>query len=95
MEAAGFTVTDDDLINRDIVDAQTLVGNGWSSCDPWAGPIEAISIFTAVVVRLTGRSLSDVAAQLAELPAHSIMPRKRPMGDDSPSERDAAAAATS
>lgn len=86
LEHGGQVVTDDDLINRDLLDIETLVGNGWLSADPWTGPTAALSIFATVVARRTGGDLLAVAAEISDLPAGTIMPAKRDIArkDDAP-----------
>lgn len=65
--------TDADLLASDVASVQSLVGGGWETCNPWAGPMEVMAMIATLEARTVDRPVADVLAELATVPAVRLL----------------------
>lgn len=70
---AGQTFTGEDLIASDLIDLQILLGDGWASCDPWAGPLHLSTLIAVYTARTTGADMAVVREHLKSVPATELL----------------------
>ncbi len=67
---AEHTFTDADLLTQDLIDCEIFGRSagldGWSSSDPWSGPLALINLTAVVLARLTGQGYQPIAETLRD-----------------------------
>lgn len=79
----GQSFTDADVLAKDLVAVQSVLGDGWSNFTPWSGPAQVVTLTAAVLARTTGRAFAELVDELLGAPAEELVSALAPVEDDS------------
>lgn len=68
----GQVWTESDVLAADLATVQALVEDGWSSCDPWRGPMELMAMIATLVARRAERDVREVLAEVGLASAEKL-----------------------